>query len=49
MQKVTYNAKFVHGDKHSFDAVMFGGVVGTYTGMKKGAFSVSENQRAFMK
>jgi hypothetical protein len=43
MQKVTYNAKFVHGDKHSFDAVMFGGVVGTYTGFKKGAFSLSEN------
>ena len=43
MQTVTYNAKFVHGDRHSFDAVMFGGVVGTYTGFKKGAFSVSEN------
>ena len=49
MQKVTYNARFVHGDKHSFDATMFGGVVGTYTGMKPGAFSVSENQREFNK
>ena len=46
MREITYNARFVHGDKYSFDAVMFGGVVGTYTGVKKGAFSVSENQRS---
>ena len=45
MRGITYNARFVHGTKYSFDAVMFGGVVGTYTGVKKGAFSVTENQR----
>ena len=45
MRGITYNARFVHGSKYSFDAVMFGGVVGTYTGVKKGAFSVTENQR----
>ena len=43
MKYVTYNARFVHGNKTSFDAVMFAGVVGVYTGMKEGAYSVSEN------
>ena len=45
MEKITYNAHYVHGKEHSFDAVMFGGIVGTYTGIKKGAFSISEDQR----
>ena len=45
MRGITYNARFVHGKKYSFDAVMFGGVVGTYTAIKNGAFSITENQR----
>ena len=49
MRKITYNAKFVHGTKPAFEAVMFGGVAGVYTGVKPGAFSISENQREFNK
>jgi len=45
MRGVTYKAKFVNKDKYLFDAVMFAGTPGVYTGMKAGAFSVSENQR----
>jgi len=44
-RNMTYRAKFVRGDKYLFDAVMFAGNVGVYTGMKAGAFSISENQR----
>jgi len=33
--------------KEVFESVMFAGTVGIYTGIKKGAFSISENQRAF--
>ena len=42
---MTYRAKFVKDGKYLYDAVMFGGNVGVYTGMKAGAFSVSQNQR----
>ena len=47
LRKDTYKAKFVRNGEYVFDAVMFGGTIGIYTGMKKGAFSISENQREF--
>lgn len=31
----------MRGDAHIFDAVMFSGTVGIYTGMKHGKFSIS--------
>jgi hypothetical protein len=43
MRKITYRAKFVHGDKPAFESIMFGGVSGVYTGIKPGAYSISEN------
>jgi hypothetical protein len=43
MRKVVYRAIFKKNGLYSFDAVMFAGTVGIYTGMKKGSFSVSEN------
>ena len=49
MRKITYKAKFVHGTKPAFESIMFGGVSGVYTGIKPGAFSISENQREFNK
>jgi hypothetical protein len=45
MRVITFRAVFVKDGKYVYDAVMFGGTVGIYTGMKKGVFSVSENQR----
>ena len=45
MRKITYRANFVSKGEKVYDAVMFAGVTGVYTGMKKGAFSISENQR----
>ena len=46
MRKLTYKAKFVRGEKHVFDAVMFAGTVGMYTGIKStGSYSISLNQR----
>ena len=45
MRKVVYRALFKKNGLYSFDAFMFAGTVGIYTGMKAGAFSVSENQR----
>ena len=45
MRNITYIANFYKGGEHIFDAVMFAGDIGVYTGMKKGAFSVSENDR----
>lgn len=45
MRKITYRASFTRNGEEVFESVMFSGVVGVYTGIKKGAFSVSENQR----
>jgi hypothetical protein len=42
---ITYIAKFYKGDKYLFEAVMFGGVISTYTGYKEGSYSVTLNQR----
>jgi hypothetical protein len=45
MRNITYIANFYKGGKHVFDAVMFAGDIGVYTGFKPGAFSLSENDR----
>lgn len=45
MRKLTYVAKFKRGDKELFESVMFAGLNGVYTGIKKGAFSISEDLR----
>jgi len=41
MREMTYRAKFTYNGTYVFDAVMFAGTLGVYTGMKEGAFSVS--------
>jgi hypothetical protein len=41
MRNMTYRARFTHSGNYSFDAVMFAGVIGVYTGMKENAFSIS--------
>lgn len=49
LRKGTYIGKFVNGTKNVFEATMFSGIIGVYTGIKKadGAedinFSISEN------
>ena len=43
LRSIAYKAKFVRGEEHVYDAVLFGGTVGIYTGMKPNAFSVSIN------
>jgi len=45
MRELTYIANWYKGGEHIFDTVMFAGDIGVFTGMKKGAFSVSENDR----
>jgi len=45
MRGIVYRGIFTHSGKYSYDATLFAGTVGVYTGTKKGAFSVSENQR----
>jgi len=45
MRRTTYNAEFVNGEDFLFNAVMFGGTTGIYTGMRPNAFSLSLNQR----
>jgi hypothetical protein len=45
MRLATYKAQFYNGSEYKFDAVMFAGNVGVYTGIKHGKFSISENQR----
>jgi len=43
MRQVTYRARFVRNGQYVYDAVLFAGNVGVYTGMKGGAFSITEN------
>jgi len=45
LRAVTYRAKFVKSGVYQYDAVMFAGTVGVYSGMKKGAFSITMNRR----
>jgi N-acylethanolamine-hydrolysing acid amidase len=56
MRTITYRAKFVEDGEYKFDAVMFAGTIGVYTGMRtvgtgEGAtgFSISQNTRYFNK
>lgn len=45
MRNITYIAKFTKGDEYLFDATMFAGYNGVMTGIRKGAFSISINER----
>lgn len=45
MRDITFIGNFYKGGVHIFDGVLMAGVVGVYTGVKEGAFSVSENFR----
>jgi N-acylethanolamine-hydrolysing acid amidase len=45
MRNITYIGRFMDGDKYLFDGVMFGGYNGVMTGMRKGQFSISINER----
>jgi N-acylethanolamine-hydrolysing acid amidase len=45
MRAITYVANFYKNGVYLFDAVMFGGDIGIYTGYKANAFSLSENYR----
>lgn len=49
MRKITYRVTFTKDGEYTYDAVMFAGNVGVYTGEKKGHFSISENQRRLSK
>mmetsp|Transcript_24680 Transcript_24680/g.38395 ORF Transcript_24680/g.38395 Transcript_24680/m.38395 type:complete len:137 (-) Transcript_24680:458-868(-) len=46
MRSITFNAEVHKKGKKIYDAVMFAGNVGIYTGLKEGAYSVSQNTRA---
>lgn len=45
MQDITYNAEFHSHGLKIFDAVMFAGYTGVFTGMKSGKFAISINER----
>mmetsp|Transcript_30552 Transcript_30552/g.29980 ORF Transcript_30552/g.29980 Transcript_30552/m.29980 type:complete len:211 (-) Transcript_30552:42-674(-) len=45
MRDITFVAQYKKGGKIIFNAVQFAGTIGIYTGLKEGAFSVSENDR----
>ena len=45
MRQVTYVAQYYKGGQYLYEGVMFGGLVAMQTGFRKGAFSVSLNQR----
>jgi hypothetical protein len=45
MRNITYVAEFHRDGVYQYEAVMFGGLAGMQTGFKKGAFSISLNQR----
>jgi len=45
MSKIAYKARFEKNGEYQFDAIMFHGTVGIFTGMKNNAFSVSSNSR----
>ena len=45
IRSLTYRANFIRNGEVVFEGVMFGGVVGVFTGVKKDSFSVSLNQR----
>lgn len=45
MRDITYVAHYYKNGLPLFDAVMFAGDLGVFTGIRAGAFSVSENDR----
>ena len=45
ISQLAYKARFERDGVYQFDAVMFHGTVGVFTGFKDGAFSVSSNSR----
>jgi hypothetical protein len=45
MRNITYIAEFHRDGEYQYEAVMFGGLAGMQTGFKRGAFSISLNQR----
>jgi hypothetical protein len=45
MRNITYTASFYKNNSKLYDAVLFAGNVGIYTGLKAEKFSISENQR----
>ena len=45
MSTMVYKARFVKDGVYQFDALMFHGTVGIFTGFKAGAWSVSSNSR----
>jgi hypothetical protein len=45
MRAILYEGRFYQGDEYKFEAVMFAGTNGVFTGMKSGAFSISLNNR----
>ena len=45
MRNITFRAIFTKDGEYVYDAVMFAGTIGVYTGMKADAFSLSENSR----
>jgi len=49
MRALTFRAHYKKGGEHIFDAVMFAGVVGVYTGEREKAFSISQDTRSFDK
>ncbi|CDW80403.1 n-acylethanolamine-hydrolyzing acid amidase-like [Stylonychia lemnae] len=44
-KKITYIGKFYRAEKLLFEAPMFAGLVGVYTGMRENAFALSINER----
>ena len=45
MRNITYIGNYYKDGVHLFDAVMFAADIGIYTGVRPGAFSISENDR----
>lgn len=45
MRNITFIARFMDGDDYLFDSVMFAGYNSVLTAEKKGAFSISLNER----
>jgi hypothetical protein len=45
LRNMTYKAEFYDGEHYRYEAMMFAGHMGVFTGFKKGGFSISENER----
>jgi len=49
MQAIVYNGTFTRNGEEVFNAVMFAGNIGVYTGVRNNSFSVSQDTRHFLK